>query len=116
MRIYDDNREIKFSIIQAEELNEDGKIIISTIGYFSVTPDMFDTTQRVRMDTSIYYEHILNKEGSEKLEKAGLKHPGWGWVSIKSLTEQEILDLIDGNDNEIKSLKKQNENLKELIQ
>lgn len=67
-----------------EELNQDGRYVVGSLGYFKVLPEYF----------KIHFGYRPTEEGWEYYESIGLKHPGRGWVKCEFYTKEELEEKI----------------------
>ena len=112
----EDNELVSTEVIKASEWDSDGRYIIGVLGYFKVTPDMFNVTSYKTYDGSkTYLKYTLTDEGWDKLDQQGLKHPGRGWVLIELIPSTQIDEIIDHNNNMMKKLSDENIKLTDLI-
>ena len=115
-KIFDHQPTPSFKALQLDELDQEGRHRVATLGYFPSKPEWFETiTHDYRPEGQLYYEHTLTDQGFEELEAMGLKHPGRGWVSVQGLTPEELQDRIAINQRSIDALKKTNIELNKLL-
>lgn len=99
-------KEIK-EIVLFQELDEEGRRVVGSLGYFKVIPEYFKK--------SMYNSFILNENGWKYYESIGLKHPGRGWVECKFHTKEDLEEKIISAQKVIKGQLKFIDNLNSLI-
>ena len=111
----EDGKLVPAKLIKCSELNEDGRYTINELGIFPFNPNNIEITEHKSMFDKTWFSYSLTVAGWEELEKAGLKHPGRGWVEIEFLSEQRVKDMIQENETLAANFLKYSVKLRQLL-
>lgn len=92
--------------VEFQELDMEGKTTIGSFGLWKVIPELFEIKNNFTK---------LTDEGWNYYEENGLKHFGKGWVHLKFITHEDIVQRITVNKKMLKQISNSIKQYEDLI-
>jgi len=107
---------VETNFLHCKQLDQEGRYVTADLGFFKVTPDMFNVEERVTFDEkSTYFKYRLTDKGWDKLVEQGLPETEKGYANYELVTRDVLNETLNNTIVHAAALMKKQERIETLL-
>ena len=107
---------VETNFLHCKQLDQEGRYVTADLGFFEVTPDMFNVEERITYDkTKTYFKYRLTDKGWDKLVEQGLPETEKGYANYELVTRDVLNETLNNTIVHAAALMKKQERIETLL-